>query len=483
MAIDGNVLDSFFVALGFQTDPKGIDQFEKASEKLRGFALRLGAALSVPALGLFVKEVAQGIAEVQHFAESVHLSYTEVAAWSRIAEESLVPPDAMQASLKRLAIVSQQAYQGISLGKTIFKQLGLSARHADGSMKGLSETMFGLIEYIGKHPDTGQGILRRLRLDSRLLPLLEKGPIAIKKMLAEAAAANPVSNEQADRAKELTEQFAKAKNVIKDFTTVIALQLMPTVQRVLDKFMDWYRVMTKTELYKKGLQALRQVADELGSAFTRVANALSPVAKWLGDNTPVWAMKDALYVLIGVVGALAVAFGWMAITEIAALWPLYLIGAAVVATGAAFYLWWGMMKKSLVAWGQAWDWILDKIATVIEFTEHAWAKTKKFFGGDDSHTMKVVRESVNSAAITHSHAPPDLNYTPPSWNAPEGRANAWGAQSVSHSRATTFVHHVSGTTINISSPDPAKAGEAVQKVLRPVKTRTLIRNSQSGTVL
>lgn len=469
--IDGNVLDSFFVALGFTADMKGIDTFQAGIERLRGFVLKLGAALSIKELGMFVEDVAKEFGELQHFADIIKLDVREVAAWNRIAEESMVPPDAMQASMKGLTSAANQAARGFGRGAAAFKHYGISAKNAHGEVK-----KFGVLidDLITKHPDAG--MMRMLHLDPRLLPLLERGSHAIHQMLEDAKASNPFQNADYRRGEEVTLQLEKVRHTTKVLKDLIAVQLLPYVQEALDKFLEWYRTASKTQGFRNALEAVREVAAGLWKAFLKVSDALAPIVKWLGDNAPVWAMKDALYALLGVVTVLTGGLLAMAVAQLAALWPWYLIAAAIIAVGVAFYKWWQMMKESFAAWGQAWDWILDKIVKVIDAMETAWDKTKKFLDINDDPAINFLQEHIVKPAKEAAQAAGAR--VEQEWNSPLSRRFA--SQSISHSRAVTINHQISGTTINISSPDPERAGEKVKEALRNDTNRRLVRNSQGS---
>ncbi len=132
MAIDGTVLDSFWIALGFTADMKGVDTFQQGIERLRGFVIKLGAALSIRELGVFIEDVAKSFGDLQHFADIVKLDVREVAAWNRVAEENMVPADAMQTSMRGLMRAADQAARGFGRGAADFKHYGINAKDAHG---------------------------------------------------------------------------------------------------------------------------------------------------------------------------------------------------------------------------------------------------------------------------------------------------------------------------------------------------------------
>jgi hypothetical protein len=474
MALDGTILDSFWVALGFKTDPKGIKQFEAATEKLRGFVLKLGAALSAPALGAFVEEVAKGMGELQHFADLNKLSALEVAAFNRVAEENLIPMDSMESSIQSLNIKLGEAATGLGRGAMIFKKLGFQAKDAHGHVKSFDTILGDVSAKMEKLNNRSESlaIARRLGLDPKLVPLLEKGKASFDALVASAGGLNPLGAGDYKQAEDITKQFRIARLNIQILYREIAVKLFPVVQQMLEKFIAWFKAISteRVNAFTKGLEALGKVAESVWGDFEALIDIFAPVAEWFADTTPVLAMKGALYGLVGVLTALiakfvilqgislvqlgrmivgfcATAIEWFtafSIAELAALFPLYaMIGVAVALTAAvfgvyeAFKHWTGIVEGL----GDALTWVL---------------------GG---HSVTPLLRETHQSEPSRS-----------AWNTP-----SWG--DTHNSRATTLVHQISGTTINLYSSDPAKAGEAVRKELKPRNVRSSIRNAQSGKAI
>ena len=61
-----NILESFFVALGFQVDTSGLEEMKKKTEELRDSALKVGAVFTGAAagIGLLVQGVASSMGDL-----------------------------------------------------------------------------------------------------------------------------------------------------------------------------------------------------------------------------------------------------------------------------------------------------------------------------------------------------------------------------------------------------------------------------------
>lgn len=478
MALDGNILDSFWVALGFKTDPKGIEQFEQASEKLRGFVLKLGAALSVPALGLFVEEVAKSVGHLKHFADVNHLSFEELQAFNAIARENSIDVESMDQGIANFNKRLGQAQIGTGRLLPILKKLGIGLKDARGHTKDVNAVMADLADKMHKFAAAGEGeknlgLGQRLGLDPGMVLLLEKGSKAWREMFAEARKGAGLTTEEGDLARKTDDLFQQARHNIEILWDRIAFRLMPTVIRLLDKFNAWVKTLSpdKVNAFNRALETLEQVAESIGEDFAWLVETLQPFAEWIADNTPVWAMKVALYALAGALAlvtfrlAAALSLGAKGAAALgAALGPI----SAIIAGIAVTFFWIRMnvehLTESFAAYGHAIDWVFDKLSkmpAVMGLID----SYDKHFGGN---TGNLIPQSAMGPSSF------------PAWHG--GASAMWGASN-SYSRASTVVHNTNVGDITVVSPDSVKAGEAVREALKPTNNRNSIRNAQSGKVL
>lgn len=482
MAIDGNVLDSFFVALGFKVDDEGIKKFQTSFEKLRETALHFAEALSLPAIGLFVESVAKSLGEMQHFAQVNHISTDQLQAFNAIARANHIEVDAMDQGIAELNKRLGQAQLGTGRLLPILKKLGIGLKDTHGHARDVNSILGAVADKMKKlTPAQNLGLGARLGLDPGMILLLQKGGDNWRKTFAEAqknVAFTPEQLERAEKTDLLFVKFWHHLEVLKDF---IALKLMPTVDRLLDRFDKWVTAMSAdpTSTLNRSLRALGVIADFVGDHLSLLANiALPLLAFWFG-RVATEALIAFGRMAIGAaisIGSMIEQLAALSIAEIIALAPIWLwvaAFAAVVAIGYEVYKHW---DKILGWFGHALNWIFEKVEKLGAAIGHlvGWGgeKLRKLgsaVGGKDGksvmseETLRVLHESETARGTT------------PAWAAPHG--NAWIS---SNHRSQTIVQHVTGTQIHVHSPDPEKAGEKVKEALRDDTHRRLIRNSQGS---
>ena len=186
------------------------------------------------------------------------------------------------------------------------------------------------------------------------------------------------------------------------------------------------------------------------------------------------------------------AFGSMAVSVIAATWPILLIVGALGAIGYALYYLWNNFDEITTFIGEKWSQVLELFKTAasgslnfvlelfnkvkegvlgfIDTVDRAITSLGKFFGlSADSPEIKLMASSSSGGQVgggLGSGVFPGFadNYSYP------------GSNVATNSTVNSTT--ISGTNINITSPDPQKAGEAVQRTLQDLSKRS-IRNGQS----
>jgi hypothetical protein len=472
MAIDGNVLDSFFVALGFKVDKEGIEKFQTSLEKMRGFALQLGAALSVPALGLFVEEVAKSVGHLEHFAKVNHLSFEELQAFNAIARENSIDVESMDQGIANFNKRLGQAQIGTGRLLPILKTLGIGLRDAHGHTKSVNQVLGDLADKMHKFALAGEGeknlgLGQRLGLDPGMVLLLEKGSKAWADLYGQAKKGAALTEQQGELAEKTDILFTQARHSIAILWDLIALRLMPTVDDMLEKFNAWVKTISsdKTNTFNKALMAMAQVAESIWQDFHEITDALGPFVRWILDVTPVWAMKDALY---GVAGALlAVGLGLVLSTGAGAIARVVSMGAAMVSFCRTAITWLGALGAAelLTLWPLL---LIGAALGALSFTGFELYKHRNDISGNDPGVISRHLSATNTAYKGYSSG----------WNP----MDAMGAHS-SNSQRTTIIHHTTNVpSMTVVSPDPLKAGDMVREALKPNNLQSLIRNAQSGVV-
>ncbi len=197
----------------------------------------------------------------------------------------------------------------------------------------------------------------------------------------------------------------------------------------------------------------------------------------------------------------SLAVGWiasfasMAVATIAATWPLLLVIAAVAAVGyAAYKLWenWSEVTDLLKsAWAlftgilqtkakEALDYVAglfdaakNKVMGYIDKVTEAISKVGQLFGMSDA--------SVNIGSALARDAAPSANDMV-GMSAPGGLIGHAAGGINNASSTTNDTTNITGTVINVTSTDPAKAGESVREAFQNQIKRS-VRNGQSAKQL
>ena len=278
------------------------EEAKKASNSFEDYAKKAIAALSVHALLSGVLGRADDIAAIERTGLALGEATEDVHAFGGAME--LLGGDAQGArdSLTDMSESIGEALQDVESGRAkTFEALGVSLRDVEGNSIGAIEGMMRLADAVGGMSE-GEAIFRLKELgitDNRMVEAITKGRKELERLMAVQKAANPLTKEQVQNAKQLNSVMDVSRNSIKG--------------------------------------AASQFFDMLIPALTKALEWLIKVADWAGEH------KDVVVGFFGAVATIVTAIYVPAMIKaaaatLAATWPMIAIGAAVVAAGAAFAL-------------------------------------------------------------------------------------------------------------------------------------------------
>jgi hypothetical protein len=143
-----SLLDSFYVALGFQADASGAEAYAGALASVKMAAVGLvgvfvGAAAAVGGLAI---AAAEALGEIQDFAELNAVSASEIHGMSIAGREYDITLQGVESTYQGLNISIGQAALHLGRAGQVFKRVGLEARNADGSVKSVREVLGDVAE-------------------------------------------------------------------------------------------------------------------------------------------------------------------------------------------------------------------------------------------------------------------------------------------------------------------------------------------------
>lgn len=141
--MSGNVIGSFLVALGFQTDTSGAEDCKKSLESVGSVLTQVAFAATgiAAAVGWAVHKAADSMGELCSFAELNEVSARSMEALGKIAVENDGSLEGMKSTVQSLNKVIGEAVLGVGRGAMTFEKLGIAAKNADGSVKNVDDTL------------------------------------------------------------------------------------------------------------------------------------------------------------------------------------------------------------------------------------------------------------------------------------------------------------------------------------------------------
>ncbi len=298
-----HVIDSFLVALGFETDASGVNEFKEHIDNAKKTVTTFVAAAGVAAaaVGALVFSVAHSIDELGDFADLNQVSVASLQELGHAAQLNGSSMQAVKSSVAGLNSVIGQVLSGVGRGAKMFDKFGLSAKNADGSVKSFDQVLEEVAQRMeGMDRKQAMAMAAKLGIDASLVPMLQSGAQNIEKLREEARAFGVSSADDVAAAGAFADAFDRLQFLAKALTNALATGLMPMVTNVIDTFKDWY--MANRGIIQQRLKlALDIITTALGYLWTWVSRLTSGVmsaVKWLTQ------FKAVTWLAVAAVGAL-----------------------------------------------------------------------------------------------------------------------------------------------------------------------------------
>lgn len=387
-----NIIDSFFVALGFEIDDKGLSEFQRridgASESMMTM-VKVGATAAA-AVGLFVERIATSLDDLGDFAERNGVAAEMIQELGHAAQLNGSSIEAVKSSVVGLNSIIGQAALGVGRGAKMFEALGFAAKNADGSIKSVDQVLAEVAERMqGLSRQESLAMAGRLGIDPTLVPMLLKGRDAIEELRAEARAFGIATENDTRIAGEFKDGMDRMIAVIKGLSKAVAVSLMPAMTQMIDSAREW--LMQNREIIKSGIDTFMAL---FGALLARVwaivvglASAVASLVRWMFETkTGLVALVAALGLLTKMAvyqffmlaaSAVRLFAGALTVANAAALITSALIGALILGIALLIDDWlaWkdgadsviGDLVKKFPALGQALQAIEDTVRAVGAF--------------------------------------------------------------------------------------------------------------------
>ena len=273
-----NVIDSFLVALGFQTDTSGAEAYKKSLESVeKTVTTVMGVATAAAGIiGWAVHRAAQSMGELYSFAELNEVSARSLEALGKIAVENDGSLEGMKSTVQSLNKVIGEAALGIGRGAMTFEKLNMSAKNADGSIKNVDDILYEVADKMqGMSRQEQLALGSKLGIDPQFVKVLAQGSDNLRQLREEAELFNPFKEEDYEMADKVDKLFTKASKSIGVFGKQIAVSMFPVIKQMLEGYLAWFKEFRKggAETFGKALKVIVAVLQTMWDWTVRVVTA------------------------------------------------------------------------------------------------------------------------------------------------------------------------------------------------------------------
>lgn len=281
-----NVIESFFVALGFKSDTQGLDELKEQANGAKTALLGVVGIATAVAAGItgMVHTVASSMADMNDFAEINEVSASAVDALGKAAAMNNSSLEAVKSSIEGITKVTGEAAIGIGRGAMTFEKMGLSAKDASGNIKDANAMMDEVADrLVGKSRQEQLATLAKLGIDKSMILMMKDGAEKFREIRDEATAGAMFTDEDYARADEIDKLFKKAKGSVGAFTKQIAVGLFPVVQGALKAYLDWFKASRKatSDVFLRAIKALAAGVAFLWDWVARLYTGIKALIDWL----------------------------------------------------------------------------------------------------------------------------------------------------------------------------------------------------------
>lgn len=380
--MSANVIESFFVALGFEIDTKELDDFSSKIEDAKDTVLGISkvAGIAAAAVGAFITKIGYGIDDLGDFAEAEQVAVDMVSELGHAAQLSGSDLNAVKSSISAVNKTVGEAVLGIGRGAMTFKKLGMSAKNADGSVKSFDQILDEVSDKMqGLSRQEAIAMAEKLGIDRSLIPMLLKGKEHIAALREEARALGSVTADDAEKASQFADAMDRTRFMLYGLSKQIAVNLMPAMTNMLDGMRKW--LLANREVVQSTITRFLQFVTMLLGTFwewiVRAANGLSGLLKWIGATNAGFMLmatvlaliaKYAAYKAFGVIASgIRLVASALTVANSAALVTSALIGGIVIAMALLIddYVNWKEGNDSVIGGLiEQFPWLLDMIQVI-----------------------------------------------------------------------------------------------------------------------
>jgi phage-related protein len=359
------LIDEYLVKLGVVGDTKQATEYRDA---LAGVAKAAAGAVAgitaaFAALSGYFASALSDLADLSVQAQEADVSVAFLQNLGYAAMQSNSSIEAARASVAGLNRVMGEAQNGIGRGAKAFEKFGIAVKDAHGNALSMGDVL-GQIQtkMQGMSKQQQIAMLSRLGIDPSMRQLLTSTSDELEKLFQRSREWGTFTDETADAANSLLDQFHDLQYGIGQFRTLIAASLMPVMSDMLTRFKEWFTA--NRELIGQGLTRLFVVLQAGVGVIINVADFLNRII----TGTVGWS--NAIKILIGV---------WLALNAAMLANPITWIVAGVVALALAIDDLMTYMKGGESILGDFWKPIIEWGGVAMQGIHDFWATLEPIF--------------------------------------------------------------------------------------------------------
>ncbi len=460
-----SVIDELVTLLGLKVDPKAKNDaadFTRIIDGVTAGAVAMGAALVTAATTFKAYAISQAYAidEAGKFADATRISFERLQELEYAQKRAGGSVQELRTDLASLNKTLSHMQPGqFNAGMMM---MGISSRDASGKLKTADEVLLSVADRMQGMSRQRQTLLaEKLGISPGTLKLLQKGRDGIKELTDRSRSLGIILDESAK------EKAAKFKDATVEMTAVvdglgksIAIGLIPGLTESAEAITKF--VLANRKWIASGI---KQAVDGVGQGFEMVAKvvdwAYKGITKLIG---PTASLNKELDATQAVAIAVAIAIGAIAVSTLAATWPILLLVAgiaAVILVLEDLYAAFNGQKSIIGDWVKSFTDAYPNIAAALGNILSFGLKVAAFFGGAFIDAVSAFGSKFMSITET--------------------LIGMWSKFFSLIETVGTFIGNVAGWAMTPMGPDGSNPIAAADRMLKPTAPGS-VSNTPAGVV-
>jgi len=280
------IIQELVTKLGFNVDTKSIAHYEKSFHSLRNTILGVaGAVAGVIGTGVaFARSAANYGDEIGESAQKIGISTDALQKFRYTAKLSGLSAEGLGTGVKFLSKNLIAAQEGSKEATESFAKIGIDPK----KVKSSEELLLSMSGKFSQMKDGAGKTALAIKLFGRsgieMIPMLNKGPEALEKNWKMLEKLGGVMGKDVIAAGDkFMDSWDTMTTAIWAFKNVVGAELMPVVQKFIDRLIEWYganreiinqKIHTFLEKLSNILMKLPDNLDMVATGFKRVGEAI-----------------------------------------------------------------------------------------------------------------------------------------------------------------------------------------------------------------